>query len=163
MSSGILLSGIIITKFQPRASYLFMWNIVVGFSAVLITMSYTQLGCENSNSMEVNGSIFACNTDCECDGISYTPVCDRSTTTTYFSPCHAGCKSFDEKLNIYTECDCPEESMSNMQFNRTVLPGACIGDCNSDFYIYSFTSMISSFLGLTGLMPSVLLSFRYYF
>lgn len=67
---------------------------------------YTQIGCDGGNSMLMNGSIISCNTNCHCDGISYSPVCDRLTNTTYFSPCHAGCRSYDEKKNVYRDCTC---------------------------------------------------------
>lgn len=67
---------------------------------------YTQIGCDGGNSLLMNGSIISCNTNCHCDGISYSPVCDRLTNTTYFSPCHAGCRSYDEKENVYRDCTC---------------------------------------------------------
>lgn len=67
---------------------------------------YTQIGCDGGNSMLMNGSIISCNTNCHCDGVSYSPVCDRLTNTTYFSPCHAGCRSYDEKENVYRNCTC---------------------------------------------------------
>lgn len=69
---------------------------------------YTQIGCDGGNSMLMNGSIISCNTNCHCDGISYSPVCDRLTNTTYFSPCHAGCRNYDEKKNVYRDCTCSD-------------------------------------------------------
>lgn len=56
--------------------------------------------------MLMNGSVISCNTNCHCDGVSYSPVCDRLTNITYFSPCHAGCRSYDEKQNVYRDCTC---------------------------------------------------------
>lgn len=159
MAIGMLLCGIFITKYKPRASRLFLWNIVVGSVLLCAAMSYTQLGCENTNSMEVNGLIYACNSNCVCNDISYTPVCDRATVTTYFSPCHAGCKTYDENLNIYTHCVCSDD-LGETQVERIVTPGACVSDCSSDYYLYSFISMISSTICITGLMTNILLNFR---
>lgn len=160
MAMGMILSGAFISKFKPRASRLFAYNIIVASILLLATISYSGMGCENSNPMEVNGTIFACNSNCACDGISFTPVCDHLTTTTYFSPCHAGCKSFDEKLKIYTDCVCPDEPADEMQVERFVTPGACAGECDFDFYLYSFIFMISNTVSATGLVINVLVPFR---
>ncbi|CAG9137309.1 unnamed protein product [Plutella xylostella] len=51
-----------------------------------------------------------CSQQCECDSAQYgfAPVCDVSTQTTYFSPCHAGC-SQAEDLNgflLLSSCAC---------------------------------------------------------
>lgn len=156
----MLLSGIFIAKVKPRPSRLFLWNVFVGLILFFSTVTYTQLGCENTNSLEVNGTIYACNSNCVCNDISYTPVCDHSITTTYFSPCHAGCKTFDEKLNIYTECTCSDDPLGEMQIERIVTPGACASDCTADYYAYSFIALISSLVSITGLMTNVLLNFR---
>lgn len=161
MAIGMLCSGILISKFKPRSSLLFFWNVIVGLIVLFATISFSQMGCENSNSMEVNGTIFACNSNCSCDGISFRPVCDHSTATTYFSPCHAGCKAFDVELNVYTSCICSyDEPKDKMQIERTVVPGACAGNCDFDFYLYSFIFMLSNFLGITGLIGNILLPFR---
>lgn len=117
MSAGLLLSGYAITKFKPPPKYLFLWNVFIGLLSMCAALSYTQLGCESNHSMLNNGSIISCNSNCVCDGISYSPVCDRSTDTTYFSPCHAGCKTFDKPKNIYTDCSCnAKTSISTAEF-----------------------------------------------
>lgn len=47
---GILLSGLIISKYKPRARYLAAWNVIVGAISVLGIVSYAYLGCaENDN------------------------------------------------------------------------------------------------------------------
>ena len=48
-----------------------------------------------------------CNLDCGCKGISYNPVCSNEDGfTNYFSPCHAGCKSFrvETKGQLISKC-----------------------------------------------------------
>lgn len=157
MAAGMLLSGYVVSKYKPSAHLLFMWNVLIGFLYLFSTLSYTQLGCESTNPVLVNGSIVSCNPECFCDEIAYHPVCDRSTDTTYFSPCHAGCRSYDEKLNIYTNCSCSGESI---YANRTVSPNACVINCDFDYYAYSLISTITSFTGLFGMMGNILLNFR---
>jgi hypothetical protein len=46
---GILLSGLIISKYKPRARYLAAWNVIVGVISVLGITSYAFLGCPASD------------------------------------------------------------------------------------------------------------------
>lgn len=110
MAIGLLTSGYVITKYKPPPKYLFFWNVVIGIISMCAAISYTQLGCESNNSLLLNGTIVSCNSNCVCDGISYSPVCDRSTGTTYFSPCHAGCRTYNETEKVYKDCSCDIET-----------------------------------------------------
>lgn len=52
---GVLSSGIVISKFKPRARSLAIWNVFVGILSVLGMISYAYLGCtENENSVIIN-------------------------------------------------------------------------------------------------------------
>ena len=52
---GILASGLIVTKFKPKARSLALWNVFEGLFAVLGMFAYIQLGCaENENSVVIN-------------------------------------------------------------------------------------------------------------
>lgn len=119
MTIGLLTSGYVITKYRPPPKYLFFWNAVLGVMAMSTQIFYTQIGCDGGNSLLMNGSIISCNSNCNCDGISYSPVCDRSTNTTYFSPCHAGCKTYDEKENIFRDCTCSNRIPSDIGMIQT--------------------------------------------
>lgn len=47
----------------------------------------------------------ACNVDCNCAGIKYSPVCHEASGTTFFSACHAGCRIvLDDKQ--FGDCSC---------------------------------------------------------
>lgn len=51
---GVLLSGLIISKFKPRARYLAGWNVMVGAISVAGIISYAYLGCiETDNRLPV--------------------------------------------------------------------------------------------------------------
>ncbi|XP_048478261.1 solute carrier organic anion transporter family member 2A1 [Plutella xylostella] len=70
------------------------------------------LDCETSAvaGLETEYEQPECSQQCECDSGRYgfAPVCDVSTQTTYFSPCHAGC-SQAEDLNgflLLSSCAC---------------------------------------------------------
>ena len=46
---GILISGLVISKYKPRARYLAAWNVIVGIISVLGIISYAFLGCPASD------------------------------------------------------------------------------------------------------------------
>lgn len=52
---GVLSSGVVISKYKPRARYLAVWNVFVGALSVFGMISYAFLGCtENENSVVIN-------------------------------------------------------------------------------------------------------------
>lgn len=55
---GILASGLLISKYRPRARYLAGWNVLVGVVSVLGTIWYIFLGCTaNDNSLVMNQGV----------------------------------------------------------------------------------------------------------
>lgn len=119
---GLLASGYVIKRFKPAPKYLFSWNVIIGLTACFAQIFYTQIGCEGGNQLIVNGSAISCNSNCNCDGVSYTPVCDRTINTTYFSPCHAGCKTFDKEAMVYKDCACTMSTTSQIDsFRKDVI------------------------------------------
>lgn len=48
---GILMSGMVISKYKPRARYLAGWNVIVGAISVLGIVSYAYLGCVESDNI----------------------------------------------------------------------------------------------------------------
>lgn len=53
-SAGMLLGGIVISKFKPRARYLAAWNILTSVLATIGIITYTLVGCKaNNNSVIV--------------------------------------------------------------------------------------------------------------
>lgn len=83
------------------------------------SISYSYLGCDSNNFHLINGTLQSCDMKCDCDTISYTPICDIQTNVTFYSPCHAGCKSFDAKQQLYTDCSCPRDKTISIRSNAT--------------------------------------------
>ena len=55
---GILLSGMVISKYKPRARYMAAWNVLTGVISVLGILSYTMLGCPaNEKSVVLNSPL----------------------------------------------------------------------------------------------------------
>lgn len=97
---GILLSGLMITIYKPRARYLAAWNVIIGVISIMGMISYAFLGCpanDNRVARQSNGSLkptLACNEDCNCDYVTFNPVCTEAGNT-FISACHAGCTSVE--------------------------------------------------------------------
>ncbi|CAG9800804.1 unnamed protein product [Chironomus riparius] len=125
---GILASGLVISKFKPKARSLAIWNVFVGSLSVIGILAYTQLGCaENENSVVLNAPLPdmldpTCNSNCNCDYVKYSPVCGADNKI-YISPCHAGCKSYhkDNGTKFFTDCSCIDRTFG-YDFENFSLP-----------------------------------------
>ena len=104
---GILLSGLVISKYKPKARYLAAWNVMVGAISVVGMISYAFLGCPaNDNQIAVNDdgvlrTLLPCNEHCHCDYVTYNPVCSEDGQT-FISACHAGCKTAKVNCSLPT-------------------------------------------------------------
>ncbi|XP_050314315.1 solute carrier organic anion transporter family member 74D-like [Anthonomus grandis grandis] len=177
---GILLSGLIISKFKPRARYLAAWNVIVGAISVMGIMSYAYLGCtENDNKTPLlpNGElnpISECNSNCHCSYVKYNPVCSSDGTKTFVSACHAGCKKVVDinGTDRFTHCSCLRKENNTESFgsdietfefnmeNDYVKSGSCYVDCFSQFYIFLCVLCLLKFSGATGRASNFLVTVR---
>jgi len=129
-----------------------------------------------------------CNVDCNCAGIKYSPVCHEASKTTFFSACHAGCRTIlDDKQ--FSNCSClplgklervgghleylsssrvflPEQQMYNSDsqalppiFDK-VRAGPCITDCNGPYLLFMVLSCVIHTLGCSGKIGNVLVNYR---
>lgn len=117
---GILLSGIVLTKFKFSARTVSAWNVVIGFvgAAIFIAMSF--VACPKLDVYGGVGEVMSCQDNCGCSESSFQPTCSMDGETLFFSPCHAGCKEMEEEIvmkggrkkiqKIYSDCSCVRES-----------------------------------------------------
>lgn len=78
------------------------------------TIPYFNSGAKGHEPFQVNLTA-ACNFGCECLTTDVEPVCGNNGLT-YFSPCHAGCKTFSSKSN-FTNCACKNYSLKKLVLN----------------------------------------------
>ncbi|KAF3425089.1 hypothetical protein E2986_03669 [Frieseomelitta varia] len=121
---GILLSGLVISKYKPKARYLAAWNVMVGAISIVGMISYAFLGCsanDNQITVQPDGALktlLPCNEQCHCDYVTYNPVCSEHGQT-FISGCHAGCRNIKIQTNgskTYTECSCIKSKFARLPF-----------------------------------------------
>ncbi|CAH0731304.1 unnamed protein product, partial [Brenthis ino] len=120
---------------------------VGGACCVLVAVFFavlTGLHCRTGEMAGFNGSYEQpdCSIDCGCisENYGFSPVCILNTSTTYFSPCHAGCKEYED-LNgflLFENCNCGP---------HRALRGSCtLPDCwlTYNLYLVFFTLVLAT-------------------
>ncbi|XP_017300046.1 solute carrier organic anion transporter family member 1C1-like [Diaphorina citri] len=158
---GVLVSGGIVSKFQPRPRYLAAWNVFVEVLDALGHFSFTFMGCPDlnlhgqTNADSSWSTITSCNGMCNCSPlIEYSPVCSVESNLTFFSSCHAGCTNMSiiEGIKTYTNCSCIPNGMATQ--------GACPADCGSHFMWFIFILCLLNFFSATGRAGNTIIQFR---
>lgn len=190
MVLGFLLSGLVISKFKPGPRPLLAWNVFVGLCFVAGQISFIFLGCSDAGikgldlqTMQMNLQS-SCNEQCNCEGVKYSPVCHEASTTTYFSACHAGCRTIiDDKE--FGNCSCLRSiaadiygtsvyegksllddhsiypsGMETQQQADKVRAGPCVADCNGPYLLFTILTCIIQTLACSGKIGNVLVNYR---
>lgn len=93
--------GLVIAKLNPKPKMLVLWNVKVFVIIFLAYIGTRLFSCANKLKNELDGKLIwpYCSWNCGCslDG-PFHPVCLNNET--HFSPCWAGCTSFDSSLRV---------------------------------------------------------------
>nr|XP_012150981.1 PREDICTED: solute carrier organic anion transporter family member 2B1 [Megachile rotundata] len=115
-------------------------------------------------------------------GVKYSPVCHVTSKTTFFSACHAGCRTIINDKE-FGNCSCLPLSSSNLVFDHdTVQPlvqdqlihsnnlrtmnydkvraGICSNDCSGPYLLFTVLSCIIQTLACSGKIGNVLVNYR---
>lgn len=144
---GVFMGGYLLKKMQltPKGAIQFVMLFNASCLALYVLVFF--LGCDNvkmagttmpyfdslnrPDTFEVNLTA-VCNLGCECSPNDIQPICG-SNGMTYFSPCHAGCKSLTsrgQETLSYFNCACIMSNSSGESFQEvTVIPVATSGPC----------------------------------
>lgn len=165
---GVLIGGLFISKFKPSARFLSMWHIICGVLCVAGMISYAFMGCSESDKTLDHKQGSACDTDCHCDFVKYSPVCGDDGIT-YTSACHAGCLSTGGKnfSKAFKECSCIEEdplhrlnTVFSSSAQKAASRGSCPVDCKSELFMFLAVMCFLKFIGATGRTSNFLVSIR---
>lgn len=129
---------------------------------------------------------FNCNADCNCDGVKYSPVCHEPSKTTFFSACHAGCRTIISDKE-FGNCSClplSDSLYSRDQFTYStdskllvqdqsiylddpqmivfekVKAGPCTQDCSRPYLLFMVLTCIIQTLACSGKIGNVLVNYR---
>ncbi|CAL7943801.1 unnamed protein product [Xylocopa violacea] len=169
---------------------LLAWNVFVGLCFVAGQILFIFLGCSDVGiegldleTMQMNLTS-SCNVDCNCDGVKYSPVCHVATRTTFFSACHAGCRTiisdkefgncsclplsdswdFDGHVG-YTSDDRPQDQSiytngsHAISFDK-VRAGPCTNDCSRPYLLFTILTCVIQTLACSGKIGNVLVNYR---
>lgn len=120
---GLIIGGLLVKHkdWQPKTLsfiYFLLSTISIPFLFGML------LNCPLSVSDSKSPTISECNFNCSCTTEFYSPVCERETGTTYFSPCFAGCTESGKTWRgdkYWEKCLCVP--------SRSVVEGECGSTC----------------------------------
>ncbi|XP_043494438.1 solute carrier organic anion transporter family member 74D isoform X2 [Polistes fuscatus] len=169
MVLGFLLSGLVISKFKPGPRPLLAWNVLVGVFFVAGQISFIFLGCSDVGiegvdlkTMQMNLTS-NCNAACNCEYVKYAPVCHEPSSTTFFSACHAGCRTIvDDKEFGNCSCVPPIEPLDVRlsTYSDKVRAGPCPSSCNGPYILFTVLTCIIQTLACSGKIGNVLVNYR---
>lgn len=106
----IILSAFLISKFSIRAFSISLYNSIVPLILMIFFFIYIFLECDNPKLPGKQGNVLRayCMSHCDCSQTLFEPVCFEGHRETYFSPCYAGCDTFEYKngVKIFLDCTC---------------------------------------------------------
>ncbi|XP_063538866.1 solute carrier organic anion transporter family member 2B1-like [Cydia strobilella] len=119
---------------------------------VVISLLVCNIGDIAGSNAEYGLPVCSMQCGCSADSYGFSPVCTINTTTTYFSPCLAGCKEVED-LNgflLFSECSCGGGRAAR---------GACsLADCGLVFNIYQLLfALVLSMAGAALLMQGMVI------
>ncbi|CAI9720966.1 solute carrier organic anion transporter family member 4C1-like isoform X3 [Octopus vulgaris] len=122
-----------------------------------ITHNYNQTNTKpfssNAN-FDLKSSLkMKCNSECSCTTTRYQPVCGADDIQ-YFSPCFAGCASFNNKSQTYLNCSC----VTNLETD-TASEGKCPAKRCTNYYlsiVFIFLLILFAFIAHTPMVSIIL-------
>lgn len=98
--SMVIISGFIISKFNIRGYYIAIYNTIIPIVLTIIFVTYIFLGCDEPGLQKSQKVVQNyCSSICNCKKSLFEPVCFANNEA-YFSPCYAGCSSFEYQDGI---------------------------------------------------------------
>ncbi|KAG8236544.1 hypothetical protein J437_LFUL011321 [Ladona fulva] len=163
----LIVSGLLLSRIKPKASSVAAWAASMSLLAAIITALFLVMTCPSI----MNGRFYLeniCNIECNCNEIgpnsihtAFTPVCSQDGDETFFSPCHAGCKTSSRirDLQVFGNCSC----VSDLEKNQVVL-GACVNgnsiQCRFGWIFFQGSLALLQILVASGMIGKLLLCLR---
>uniref|UniRef100_A0AAY4D3R1 Solute carrier organic anion transporter family member n=1 Tax=Denticeps clupeoides TaxID=299321 RepID=A0AAY4D3R1_9TELE len=168
---GMFSGGVVMKKFKLSVLGAAKFALATSLLGYFLSMFFFAMGCENSKVAGITVSydrteglseqesvlFVTCNSDCQCSGRDWDPVCGEDGIT-YVSACLAGCHSSSGsgKNMVFDQCSCIATG------NQTATAGHCHlrKDCDHIFPYFLALSVITSFIISLGGTPGYMLLIR---
>ena len=150
MISALAISILVISFFKPPARVLAAYNFFTDILAVIIGLCFIFVDCDHHGINQPD----QCYQDCHCSSV-FKPVCDSSTSVTYFSPCSAGCSlssAYSNMSTIFTDCHCTSSG--------SVEAGYCQTDCRLPLMVFLITQFVLNLITGLGRIGNLLVHVR---
>ncbi|GAU99664.1 hypothetical protein RvY_10627-1 [Ramazzottius varieornatus] len=173
LSVGIIAGSVVIKKFrlQPKHISLMLIGSAIAFSTahfIALSLDCKQVQLEGNWDTRSHSNA-SCGASCACNRKDFAPVCDTSSSVSYFSPCHAGCarSSILNGTRQYMDCKCLstdngtellKENLADAEYSG-VTAGFCRTLC-TNFYVYMTVMFILKAIGAFPLSGTIMLTFR---
>ncbi|KAJ6218400.1 hypothetical protein RDWZM_009557 [Blomia tropicalis] len=159
MAVGILLGGAMLTVLKPKPKFILIYVFIVESLSIFGIGSGMYLGCDpiNINGQTMDTGTFSlsssCAQNCDCSTRIYSPLCGSDSKTTYFSPCFAGCSSYNPLNSTFENCSC---------FDGAGSKGFCKQDIDScqNLFKYLIIVLCGAIVSSTARTANSLISFR---
>ncbi|KAF3425088.1 hypothetical protein E2986_03670 [Frieseomelitta varia] len=163
----VIVSGLVIAKAKPGAKYVIGYGIVVVLLASAIIFSLSATTCKKNPIVGTTkrGSLVLlkyCNRNCGCSNdADFRPVCDNKGTFTFYSPCHAGCTSFELRNGIttYSGCSCVGE-MTGAEKTEAIDGPCTSNNCQVNWILFEFGSLLACLLVASTFVGDLLIILR---
>ena len=167
MAFGIITSGIVLSKFRPKARSVALYIFIIEIILTVSVLYAKTLQCPAplfpetyliNERLEMDASCYG---DCHCSTKVFQPVCSSNQMLNYFSPCHAGCTQetlldfkSDKRVNdcvlwltllIVAQCSICVKLFSDCkcdEFGGEVTNGYCPTECNQFFTYITWFAIV---------------------
>ena len=173
---GVLMGGYLVKRYDWDCQQILRFCTVVAFVAALC-LSIFLVGCDgrrvegqlDESQMVQRGSFMrrhnfsnTCNRECGCTEQYYKPICSVEDQKTYFSPCHAGCRKNNSRIQLRTEMGVKEVLYNCSCFSTNVtqaVQGACTEPCTL-LPLFAVGLVVTMFLTFLNNIPLVIAILR---
>ncbi|KAG0410911.1 hypothetical protein HPB47_011975 [Ixodes persulcatus] len=164
---GIMVGAVAVHRLRPRPTILAGYSALVEIALTAGFIAMMFIGCDNPivagvspGTNATTSLVAACNVNCDCTTQIYEPVCSSDKLTSFFSPCHAGCKDVSmspSNQTVYSNCSCIATAVA--EASSYVTPGLCGSTCNK-LSLFLMIVIAGQLLGSTGRIGSMLIYLR---
>ncbi|XP_045482055.1 solute carrier organic anion transporter family member 2A1-like [Harmonia axyridis] len=141
----LVVAGLVMSRTKIKLKYLILWNIAVYSIATILFCGNLFSKCEYEDMTQL---VPSCSVDCGCSlDETFNPVCLSGRT--FYSPCHAGCRSMEKlgEYQIYKNCTCAS-------FEGSATDGSChLDKCRFVYQISQVNNVI-----IRGLLATTVVS-----